>query len=214
MKITEITPAKGTRYTVFVDGEYWYILDVEIIAANQLQPGMEVTPEFLAQLKEQAERRKARERAFYLLSYRDHSRGELVEKLCKSVRLEIAEETADKMEGFGYLNDEDYAQKLARELIQHKKYGDYRAKFEMKKRYLSDDLIDWAIALAKQDCDPQDMIREVVERKYLRYLGDRKGVQKVTNALVRMGHNYSDIKAVIRELREAYEFSDEDERIE
>lgn len=213
MEITEITPAKGTRYTVSVDGEYWYILDEEIIAANQLQPGVQVTSELLDRLKEQAERRKAKERALYLLSYRDHSRGELVEKLCKSVSLEIAEETADKMEGFGYLDDGNYARKLARELLRQKKYGDYRAKFEMKKKRLPDDLIDEAIALAKQDCDPQEMIREVVERKYLRYLGDRKGVQKVTNALVRLGHSYSDIKAVISELREAYEFPDEDETI-
>ena len=97
MEITEITPAKGTRYTVSVDGEYWYILDEEIIAANQLQPGVQVTSELLDRLKEQAERRKAKERALYLLSYRDHSRGELVEKLCKSVSLEIAEETAEQI---------------------------------------------------------------------------------------------------------------------
>lgn len=210
MKITDMVSAKGTRYTIFVDGEYWYILDAEIISANHLQPGVEVTAELLAQLKEQAERRKARERALYLLSYRDHSRGELIEKLCRSVSAEIAEETADKMESFGYLNDENYAQKLAKELLKQKKYGDYRARFEMKKRHLSEDLIEWALSLEQQDFDSRQAIREIIERKYLRYLGDPKGVQKVMNALVRMGHHYSDIRGVIQELRETYDFDDEE----
>ena len=37
----------------------------------------------------------------------------------------------------------------------------------------------------------------MVEKKYARYLVDRKGVQKVKNALVRQGYSYSDINAVL-----------------
>lgn len=42
MKITAVEKAKGNRYTVFVDGAYWYILDLEIILKNHLEPGREV----------------------------------------------------------------------------------------------------------------------------------------------------------------------------
>lgn len=204
MQITDISKAKGTRYTIFVDGEYWYILDAEVIADNRLAVGKQVTEAFLDDLKEQAERRKARERALYLLSYRDHSRGELVEKLCRSVREEIAEETADKMQGYGYLNDQAYAEKLARELMINRRYGERRARFEMKKKHLSEEHVIAAIELVLEEQDPLDVLREVVERKYLRHLGDRKGRQKVTNALIRLGHDYSDVRRVLEEYDEYF----------
>ena len=97
MKITGIEKKQGTRYTVYVDGEYWYILDVEIIASVNLTEGMEVSEAFLEELLRRAQVRKARERALYLLSYRDHSRKELVDKLLQSVDEDIALQTADKM---------------------------------------------------------------------------------------------------------------------
>ncbi|NMB30559.1 MAG: regulatory protein RecX, partial [Clostridiales bacterium] len=62
-------------------------------------------------------------------------------------------------------------------------------------KYLIEDLI--------YEIDPDealDKIREVIERKYYRNLNDEKGVQRIIAALARMGHDYSDIRAVIREL--------------
>ena len=73
MKITKIELKSGTRYTVDVDGAYFYIFDLEILQNNGLYVGKEVDESFLLELKQQAEERKARERAFYLHSYRDHS---------------------------------------------------------------------------------------------------------------------------------------------
>ena len=48
MKITGITRVKGTRYRVEVDGEYWNILDAEVLADFGFQPGLEVEEEALA----------------------------------------------------------------------------------------------------------------------------------------------------------------------
>ena len=43
MVITDIFKKQGTRYQIEVDGEYWTILDVEIVADFHLKKGMEVT---------------------------------------------------------------------------------------------------------------------------------------------------------------------------
>ncbi len=199
MKITGIEKKQGTRYTVYVDGEYWYILDVEIIASVNLTEGMEVSEAFLEELLRRAQVRKARERALYLLSYRDHSRKELVDKLLQSVDEDIALQTADKMEEFGYLNDERYARKLARDCMQRKKLGDRRTRFELQKKGVSRAVIDQVLMELEDEIDPREQLRELVERKYARYLTDRKGMQKVTNALARLGHSYGDIRAVLQE---------------
>ena len=200
MKITAIEKNKGSRYTIYIDDDYWYILDYELIVMNGLRVGLECDETFLEDLREQAERRKARERAFYLLEYRDHTRKELVDKLVKSVSPEIAEQTADRMEELGYLDDRKYAKQYAAVLLEQKKMSKRAALYKMQQKG-----IDRALAeeiFADMDIDPREQIRELIEQKYERYLVDRKGLQKTVNALMRLGYNYYDVKDVVREYYE------------
>ena len=200
MKITGVEKKQGTRYTVFVDDEYWYILDIELIAANGIREGLCCDEAFLEDVRQQAERRKAKERALYLLEYRDHTRKELVDKLKRSVSAEIAEETADRMEELGFLDDERYAESMAAWLLHTKRLGKRAALFKMQQKGFSRAVAEEALRL--NDCDPKEALRELLEQRYARYLTDQKGVQKVTNALARLGHSYADIKEVIREYYE------------
>ena len=77
MMITSITRYgdKGNRYRVDVDGEYWYILADTLIMDFHLRKGKEVTEEFLTEVRAAADYRKGRERAFYLLESREHSKA-------------------------------------------------------------------------------------------------------------------------------------------
>lgn len=199
MQITAITHAKGTRYRIEVDGEYWTILDAEILADFGFQPGCELTPETMREALDRADRRRARERALYLLTNRDHSAGELLEKLEKNVSEAIALETVVRMQELGLVNDEAYAEKLARYLLTVKRYGVYRTRQEMRKKKLADELIDAAVETALYEHDTQDAVKELVERKYLRYVGTAQGRKKVIAALMRLGHRYEDIRAVLED---------------
>ncbi len=200
MKITAIEKNKGSRYTIYIDDDYWYILDYELIVMNGLRVGLECDEAFLEDLREQAERRKARERAFYLLEYRDHTRKELVDKLVKSVSPEIAEQTADRMEELGYLDDRKYAKQYAAVLLEQKKMSKRAALYKMQQKGINRALAEEIFA--DMDIDPREQIRELIEQKYERYLVDRKGLQKTVNALMRLGYNYYDVKDVVREYYE------------
>ena len=167
---------------------------------NNLRPGIECDEAFLEEIKRQADVRRAKERALYLLEYRDHSRKELVEKLCKSVDREIAEATADKMQQLGFLDDRRYAEKLARDLLVRKRQGKKRAFYEMLKKGVPRELA--GEVLEECEVDPADQLSELIERKYARYLGDEKGRRKVVNALLRLGHSYENIKRALREYEE------------
>ncbi len=197
MKVTDIAKSKSTRYTVYVDDEYWYILDIEIIMQNSMKIGMEVDEDMLDDIKIQAERRKARERAYYLLGYRDHSKKELYDKLLQSVRPEIALEIVLMVEEQGLLDDEKYAQKLANYYIEQKKWGAKKAFYEMFKKGISKELVFEAIAQC--DTDWVEQITAIIDKKYAQYLDDYKGKQKVIAALMRLGYNYDDIKIAINE---------------
>ena len=200
MVITDILKKQGTRYQIQVDEEYWTILDVEIIADFHLKKGMEITEELQTEVQRAADYRRGKERALYLLGYRDHCRKELVDKLSKNIDRELAEEIADKMEELGFLDDRKYAQKLARHLLLVKKRGERRALQEMVLKGL-----DRAVAMeALYGIEPdENLLPDLIEKKYLRFLGDEKGRKKVIAALMRLGHDYSDI---IRAVDAAEEF--------
>lgn len=209
MKITEIEKKSKTRYTVYVDGEYFYILDAEILTEHHVRVGMEVTEAFLEQLKAAAQLRRARERAFYLLSYRDHSEKELYQKLRRNVSDEAAAHTVAKMLELGLLNDERYAEKLADYYLNQKQWSEKKSLYEMRQKGIPDEVA--RLALEACEVQPEDQIRRLIDTKYARYLGDPKGNQKVINALLRLGFSYGDVRAAVREYLEQIELEEEDE---
>lgn len=211
MKITGIEKAKGDRYTIRVDGECWYILDAEILLRHSLKTGMEVDAPFLEGLKQEAERRKARERAYYLLGYRDHSSQELYQKLLRCVSPPVAAETVALMQRQGYLNDEAYAQKLARYCLLTKKWGQRRAMQEMLRRGVERETAQ--LALESCEVDSVEQLKAVIDRKYASALWGEdpyKGRQKVTGALLRLGYGYDDIRRGIAEYMEEHQAEWED----
>lgn len=196
MVITDILKKQGTRYQIEVDGAYWAILDVEIIADFHLKKGMEINEELQAKVQRAADYRRGKERALYLLGYRDHCRKDLVDKLSKNIDRDLAEEIADKMEELGFLNDRKYAEKLARHLILVKKRGERRALQEMVLKGIDRETAVAAISLVEPD---ENLLQELIRRKYLRYLGDEKGRNKVIAALIRLGHDYGDVVQAVDE---------------
>lgn len=200
MVITDIFKKQGTRYQIEVDGEYWSIFDVEIIAAFHLKKGMEITEKLQMEVQRAADYRRGKERALYLLGHRDHCRKELVDKLSKNIFRELAEEIADKMEELGFLDDYKYARKLARHLLLVKKRGARRALQEMEWKGLDRSVAMEAIGSVEPD---ENLLSELIQRKYLRYLGDEKGRKKVIASLMRLGHDYDDVVRAVDEAEDS-----------
>lgn len=197
MKITSITKKNGTRWQIEVDDEYWAILDAEIIVNQHLKVGVELTEERMEEILRAADFRRARERALYLLDYRDHSRGEIVEKLSRNVDRVIAEEVADKLCELGLIDDGAYAKKLARHFLLTKKYGARRAEFEMRRKGIDGRLATEAVAEVEPD---EDLLEELALKKYGRYLEDDpdgKGRDKAIRGLMRLGHGYYEAEAAV-----------------
>lgn len=202
MKITDIEKKSGENYTVYVDGEYWYILNIEVIMRCGLRIGQEVDDDFLCEIKETAMRRKARERAYYLLDFRAHSKKEIYDKLLKSVDEHIALETVLMLEEQGLLNDEEYAARLAQYYLESKKWGQKKAYYELLKRGISKETASEAVNLAAEETDITANIKAIIEKKYYDKIGDYKSQQKVIAALLRLGYKISDIKTAVFEVIE------------
>lgn len=165
---------------------------------------------FFDEEERNAEYERARKRAMYLLGGHAYSTAALREKLLNNYSEETADRVIEDMTEYGFLNDEEYAEKLAASLIKGKKYGLYRAKTEMRHKGVPDALIDEALAQYEHE-DYVEQLKELIRKKYSDKTEDRDDRQKVIAALARRGFGFSEIKEAVMEVLREYEDEEEEE---
>lgn len=203
MLITAIEPRRKGLSALYIDGEFSVKLDTQTLAEHRINPGKEITDEELKELIDASDFSRAKNRALWLLSYRDHTTGELFEKLRKDFPLEICEKTILRMQELSLLDDMRVARKYAEEL--HSKHHSER---DILQRLTNKGIPkEDAQLIAEGLCiDPQEEIRALLEKKYVRNLSDEKGLRRTFSALERAGFRYSDIRSVLSEFTEDSEF--------
>lgn len=204
MTITKIEKYKGQTYLVEIDAENTYFLHHSIIAENSLCTDMEIDSDDFDDILRQSYLRKAYERALYLLDIRDYSYAEMFEKLNSNYDDDVCYETMEKLVRLNMIDDRRYAQNLARKLVEVKKYGFYKAVFEMQRKGLDKALCEEILSEYSDSQD--DRLYELIYRKYSRYFDDEKGITKVKNALVRQGYSFDSINRCIKAFMEENEF--------
>ena len=202
MIVTDVSPFKGSMMCVELSGgglaqEMKIYIHSEIIRKYNVAKGMELSEEETDRLIYENDLRRARERALYLMESRDHSYRELFDKLEKNYSEDICFEVCNRLAEIGVINDRRYAEKLCRQLFEVKKLGRYRVRQEMRLKGLGSEIIEEAMENFSEEDEPFERLEKLVEQKYERYLTDRKGVEKVKNALARKGYSFGEIKEVL-----------------
>ena len=202
MIVTDVSPFKGSMMCVELSGgglaqEMKIYIHSEIIRKYNVAKGMELSEEEADRLIYENDLRRARERALYLMESRDHSYRELFDKLEKNYSEDICFEVCNRLAEIGVINDRRYAEKLCRQLFEVKKLGRYRVRQEMRLKGLGSEIIVEAMENFSEEDEPFERLEKLVEQKYERYLTDRKGVEKVKNALARKGYSFGEIKEVL-----------------
>ena len=201
MEITSLTHYKGKTFEVEIDNERKLYLHIDIITDFGLSQGMEIERAELKKIIYASNFRRAYEYALYRLDYRDYSAQEIYEKLLETYKNEaLCLEVVKKLARAGIINDERYAEKLARRLVESKKYGYRRAKREMMLKGLTESTV--YDALEQYGDIFEENLALLLSGKYSRYLTDstdRKSVEKAKNALVRYGYGYDEINRAVAE---------------
>lgn len=194
---------KGNTYKVELsDGDEFYI-NFDTVLKFSLAKNMDVSDEEIYEIKRWDNLRKARERALYLLDYRDYSFVELYEKLEKNYDEDVCLEVVQNLAQIGIIDDRRFAERLGEKLVVTKGFGYYRAKQEMLRKGLDRDLVEEV--LGDYQDDTLSRLEELVEKKYLYKITDEKSLNRVKNALVRQGYSYNDINAVLSEIEFEFE---------
>lgn len=180
------------EYKFTVDAEYWF--SCSYYGINEINDDEE-----LAAFFEAVGSRCAFIAGLRLLSYRDHSVKELVNKLVmKGHNRNYSEIAAEKLREYGYLNDERYARFMAESLVERKGMSTRAVRTELLSKGISKEIADNVIE--NLDFDPILRIIDLLNTKYSRKISDEKGVRRTTASLQRLGYKWSDINAAFRRL--------------
>jgi len=201
MKVTNVSRYKGTTYEVEIDESRKLYLHIDIITDFSVRTGMELERDELRKIVYASNFRRAYQRALFLLDYRDYSAKEMTEKLVKTYKSEaLCGAVLKKLQDNGFIDDERYAERMARKLVESRKFGYRRAKREIMQKGI--DQFTAEDALAEYEEAFEENLTELLQTKHSRYLTDstdRKSIEKVKSALVRYGYDFSEINRAVKE---------------
>ena len=196
MLITAVEPRRKAMCALYLDGEFVMNLDARTLIENRFDVGREIDDEDLHEIIKLSNERRAKEKALWLISYRDHSKKELTDKIKRTSDEESAEKAVERMEELGLVNDELYAQRYAHKLIFSKHMSKNAVVFELARKGIDRDVAEEI--LDNIEVDESQQIREIIDKKY-RNLNDEKVKRRAVSALQRLGYRWDDIRCVLDE---------------
>lgn len=196
MLITAIEPRRKAMSALYLDGEFVMNLDTRTLLENRFDVGREIDDDDLHEIIKLSNERRAKEKALWLISYRDHSKKELTDKIKRTCDEEAAETAVERMEELGLVNDEVYAERYAKKLLFTKHMSKKAASYELAKKGIDRELSEEI--LESIELDDREQIRAVIEKKY-RIINDEKTKRRAFAALQRLGYRFDDIRAVLEE---------------
>lgn len=198
VKITKIQKAKKHLSSVYIDGEFYALLDDDIIYQNNIKENDDVTLDDMEVLRDKSEFKRAREKALYLLDFKDYSSYDMQKKLSKDYDSDVVLQVIKSLEDMSFINDYDYAKRYANTLLKLKNFSGKRIKLELLKKgidkYIIDDVID------NLCINPKEKIKELLLAKINFSSADEKSKRRIVAKLIRMGYNYDDIKSAAYEM--------------
>lgn len=203
-RLTSIKETKKGRFALFFEDKFLFSVDEEVLVKYHLEENIVLSEDQIDELKKVTDYNKARERAFQLLSIRQHSEKELYDKLERKYDEHTATEIVQRFRELGLLNDEEFASNYYQQLIQKGKSVN-EAKVKLIQKGISRDIID--LILVEDDHSEEDTIRDLVMTKYRGKIARENGKELVFASLARRGFRLSEIRKVLGEVGE-YEYEE------
>ena len=208
MRIETIKPSqrKKGRILVILEDETILRVTEDVVLRFGLVKGMDIDDDTRQEVERAAGAASARASAARMVGRRALSREELQRKLIqKGASEEDASDAAGWLEDIGAIDDAGYAAMLVRHYGE-RGYGPGRVREELRRRGIDREL--WEEALQELP-EPAEAIAALLRKKGRGDLSDPREVKRLTDALLRRGFRWGDIRAALSqytaELDESWE---------
>ncbi len=199
-EITAITPQvkDKRRCNIYIDGRFCCGLTLEATVKNRLRVGQVVSEEQLAEIQLESEKNTALDKALTHLSATRKTEKEIRTYLAgKGYLPAVVEYVVEKLQGYRFLNDGEYAQDYVESAAARK--GGRRIRMELKSKGVSDTDIDEALSSRAEGAE-EDAAKTVLA-KYMRNKPvDKETLQKAYRYLMGKGFDYEAARAALQSL--------------
>ena len=200
MKIETVRRYKGSTFSVGLEDGRTIYLNADTITDFEIVQGMEVSREELKEIIYSSNFRRSYQYALYCLDYRDYSAKEMYEKLLDKYKSErLCRAVVEKLKESSIIDDERYAERLARRFAEVKKYGYRRSLREIMQKgideFTAEDALEPYIGLSEEN------LQYLIKSRYSRYLEDetdRKSIERAKRGLVTLGYTFDEINTAIK----------------
>lgn len=196
MRIEEVKKSqrkKGRFLVRLADGDILRVTEEELLRFG-LKAGMELDEAALEAVRASMRASSARVTAANMIGNRALSKKELTRRLVKKGSDETdAQAAADWLEDIGAVDDAGYAAAVARH-YGGKGYGPQRVREELRRRGVDRALWDEAL---EEMPETAEILDQLIRKKCRGELSDPREKKRVSDALLRRGFAWSDVKAAM-----------------
>ena len=200
--ITRIEPQKRrpNRRSVYVDGQFAFGCNVNVVARFRLREGMSLDDEQRRQIEAGEVRQEAFDHAMRLIGGRMQTERELRTKLGRrAYGPAVVDAVIADLKRLGYVDDARLAQTRAADQARVKRHGKQRAVQELVKSGVARPTAERAVAEAYQGVDPGAAAAEVAAKKAasLKRLDPLTAKRRLVGFLQRRGFDYEAVQHAV-----------------
>lgn len=199
MNITKLEALTKTKFKVFLDGEFAFVLYKGELSRYGIKEDGQLQEETYHVIVDEVLTKRAKLRAMHLLEAMDRTESGLRSKLQDNGYPEIAVERAiDYVKSFGYINDERYAFNF----INNRKDSKSRREIYalLCRKGIDKEIMDNAFMEVYEQSDDKEAIRRLISKRHVDVNNcSREELTKLYGYLGRKGFGYENIRQVIQE---------------
>ena len=197
MVVTNIESITKTKYRVYIDDAFAFVLYKGELCKYQIHKGEEISEKTIAEIKNEVLVKRAKLRAMHLLNDMPRTEQQLREKLTQGEYSEdVIDAAVSYVKSFGYINDEAYV----RNFIISKKSSKSRREIMMLlgQKGLRGESVDHIVEEMYAEESELSTIKEIMRKKRWNPSEmEEKEKQKMFGYLMRKGFSYEDIRKAL-----------------
>ncbi|MEG0107829.1 MAG: RecX family transcriptional regulator, partial [Lachnospiraceae bacterium] len=164
MTITKIEPIVKTKFKIYIDETFAFVLYKGELSRYHIKEGEDIEEALFYKIKKEVVLKRGKLRAMHLLSQMDRSESQLRDKLKQNYYTEdMITAVMEYVKSFGYINDQEYA----RRYVENKKSVKSRKElqFLLYQKGINKELIEEALQLYCENKQEVRAIREILRKK-------------------------------------------------
>ena len=164
MIVTEIEPYTRTKFKVYLDGKFAFVLYKGELSRYGIRKEEEISAGIVEKIEAEVVLKRAKLRAMHLLADMDRTEAALREKLKQGCYTQnMIDRAIDYVKSFGYLDDGRYAENFIRSRQGAKSRKEIRA--ALMQKGVSAELIEQALESCYEEGGEEEAVRRIFRKK-------------------------------------------------